>query len=69
LAARDARAARAAWDEAEFKKQIKSTLRPRVAAIEQSALVLIDRMLAVTPETTDDELLALCEWPAIEIVN
>jgi hypothetical protein len=36
-----------------------------VSALEQSALVLVDRMLAVTPETTDAEFNALCEWPPL----
>jgi hypothetical protein len=38
-----------------------------VAAIEQSTLVLVTRMLEVTPETSDADLIALCEWPTIDL--
>jgi len=47
----------AAWD----------ALRPTVSALEQSALELVDRMLAVTPEMPDDEFEALCQWTPLVV--
>ena len=63
-AARDAAwdAARdAAWDAA------RDALLPSVAALEISALELVNRMLAVTPATTPEELDALCDWTPVAV--
>jgi hypothetical protein len=66
-AARDAAwaAARdAAWAAARDAAWAAATnrLAPIVASLQPSALLLVERMLAVTPETTDEQLDALCDW-------
>jgi hypothetical protein len=50
-------ASAAAWD----------ALLPSVAALQASALVLVDRMLSVTTDTTEAELTALCDWPVVVV--
>jgi hypothetical protein len=62
-AARDA-AWDAAWAAARDAAWAAATnrLAPIVASLQPSALLLVERMLAVTPETTDEQLDALCDW-------
>ena len=56
-------AASAAWAAASAAST--AALQPTVAALQSSALVLVDRMLSVTDETTEAEFEALADWPAL----
>jgi hypothetical protein len=69
--ARAAWAAWAAWDKGisfeDFRARMERQITAMVCVIEQSTVVLVTRMLNVTPETSDADLIALCEWPAIDL--
>lgn len=53
----------AAWEAT--RAASTEALQPTVAALQSSALVLVDRMLAVTDETTEAEFAALADWPVL----
>ena len=65
-----AAAGAAAWDAAGAAARAAAwgRLAPTVAALQASALVLVDRMLTITPETTVEQFDALCVWPALQVV-